>query len=237
MKPAASESAIEFLRRCDTCSVANAVESFGTRLRNEGFMNGSIRRAFPNIAPVAGYAVPVKIHCSSPPMSARAYPDRTNWWNYILTFPQPRIVVIEDADPRPGAGALVGEVHANILRALGCIGVITNGVVRDIQALQRMGFHVFSSGCVVSHAYAHIIEIGHPVTVGGLKVAPGDLLHGDACGVLSVPQDLAEKLPAAVARNSAREHEIISLCRSESFSLDKLCAAVNSKPCPDGLPG
>jgi regulator of RNase E activity RraA len=236
MKPVLPKSALEALRRFDTCSVANGIESFDIRLRNEGFVNPSLRCFFPQWAPTVGYAVPVKIRCSAPPMNTRAYPDRTDWWNYILAFPSPRIVVIEDVDPSPGTGSLIGEIHASILQALGCVAAVTNGSVRDVAALEKTRFQMFAANTSVSHAFAHIVDIGHPVTIHGLKIEPGDLLHGDGCGILSIPNELAEKLPAVIAENAVREHEIISLCRSAEFSTEKLGLAVKGLPWRDGLP-
>ena len=120
-----------------------------------------------------GYAATVKIRGSAPPIADGAYPDRTDWWDHIASQPAPRVVVIQDVATRPGLGALVGEVHMNILQALNCAGVVTNGSVRSIPAAERAGFHLFAGSVSVSHAYVHIIEIGTPVEVGGLKIRPG----------------------------------------------------------------
>ena len=114
----------------------------------------------------------------------------------------------------------------NILRALQCTGVVTNGSVRDIPAAEKAGFHFFAGSVSVSHAYVHIVEIGTPVEIAGLKVKSGDLLHGDLHGVQSIPLDIAPQIPAVAAKLGAREQEIISVCRSPDFSLEKLRAAV-----------
>src|SRR4051812_38589427 len=115
MKPAADPRILNALQSLDTCTVANAIETFEVRLRNEGYADATIRCITPCDKPVAGYAVTARIRCSSPPMAGGAYVDRTDWWNHILTIPAPRIVVIEDIDEKPGAGAFLGEVHACIL--------------------------------------------------------------------------------------------------------------------------
>jgi regulator of RNase E activity RraA len=122
-------------------------------------------------------------------------------------------VVIEDVDPQVGLGALVGEVHANISKALGCVAVVTNGTVRDLPALEAMGFAAFASGTSVSHAYAHLVEVGTPVEIAGLKIESGDLLHADCHGVISVPTKIAGEIPAVAARMLARERELMSLCK------------------------
>lgn len=217
---------LEAIRRLDACTLANAIETFHERLRNEGFVDHNIRCLFPRLPPMAGYAATVKIRGSAPPTAGGAYPDRTDWWDYIASLPTPRVVVVQDAATRPGLGSLVGAVHMNILRALRCVGVVTNGSVRDIPAAENAGFHFFAGSVSVSHAYVHIIEMGEPVTIGGLKIQSGDLLHGDLHGVQSIPLDIAGSVPVVAARIAAKEQSLIALCRSPGFSLEKLRDAV-----------
>ena len=173
-----------------------------------------------------GYAATVKIRGSAPPTVDGPYPDRTDWWDHVASQPAPRIVVIQDVATRPGLGALVGEVHMNILQALNCVGVVTNGSVRSIPAAERAGFHLFSSSVSVSHAYVHIIDIGTPIEIGGLKIHSGDLLHGDLHGVQSIPLGIAAQIPPIAARISAKKRELVALCQSPEFSLEKLRAAI-----------
>jgi regulator of RNase E activity RraA len=219
----------ESLRHLDACTVANAIETFHERLRNEGFVDQSVRCLSPNLPPMLGYAATIKIRGALPPTADGFYPDRTDWWDYILTLPEPRVVVIQDASSRPGLGSLVGAVHMNILRALRCSGLVTNGSVRDIPAAQRAGFPMFAGNLTVSHAYVHIVEIGQRVEVGGLKIQSGDLLHGDLHGVQSIPLDIAARIPPVAARITAEEEEIAALCQSPAFSLAKLRALVANK--------
>lgn len=219
---------LQNLCRYDTCTVANAIETFQERLRNEGFSDRSIHCLFPKMRPVAGYAATVKIRGSSPPTASGRYPDRTDWLEYILSLPAPRIVVVQDTAAKIGLGSLLGAVHINILRALGCVGAVTNGAVRDLPALENLGFQVFAGGVSISHAYIHITEFGTPVEVGGLKVASGDLLHGDRHGVQTVPSDIADKVPGVAAQIAAREKTLIDLCQSPDFSVEKLRAALSA---------
>ena len=93
------------------------------------------------------------------------------------------MVVVEDLDDPPGLGSFWGEVNGNLHRALGCVGVVTNGGVRDLEEVQALRFHFFAQHISVSHAYVHIVEAGTPVRVGGSSVRPGDLLHGDRHGL------------------------------------------------------
>ena len=220
---------LEALRRLDACTLANAIETFSQRLRNEGYMDNSVHCLFPRLEPMIGYAATVKIRGSAPPMGNDPYPERTDWWDYILTLPAPRVVVVQDIATRQGVGSLIGAVNMHVLEALHCVGVVTNGAVRDIPSAESAGFHYFAGSVTVSHAYVHIIELGQPVEIGGLKIKSGDLLHGDVHGVQSIPLDLAEQIPAAAAKITAKEQELIALCRSPEFSLAKLRAAIGKR--------
>jgi regulator of RNase E activity RraA len=217
-----SHDVLEALRDLDGVAVANAIETFEVRLRNEGFADGSIRCLLPELPPAVGYAVTARIRCSSPPPVRHAYHDRTDWWNYVLSVPAPRFVVVQDIDERVGLGAFVGDVHANILRALGCVAYATNGSVRDVQNLRPIRFHVFGTSIALSHAFTHIVDFGEPVELGGLPVASGDLLFGDAHGIQSIPRDIVGRVPAAAAELIAKERAVIRLCQSPEFSIDTL---------------
>jgi regulator of RNase E activity RraA len=221
-----SPEQLEALRRLDACALANSIETFHERLRNEGFMDNSIHCLFPRLAPMLGYAATIKLRGSAPPTASGNYSERTDWWDYVVSLPSPRVIVVEDLASRPGLGSFVGAVHMNILRALHCVGAVTNGSVRDIPAAESAGFHFFAGSVTVSHAYTHIVEIGQPVQVGGLKIKSGDLLHGDLHGVQSIPLDIAGRVPAVAERIIAREQELIALCNSPDFSLEKLRTAV-----------
>jgi len=220
---------LEALRRIDACTLANAIESFDTRLRNAGFVDGSVHCLFPRLPAMVGYAVTVKIRGANPPTGARSYLERSDWWDYLLSVPAPRVVVVEDVDPKPGLGALLGGVHLNILRALGGVGAVTNGAVRDLPAAEELGFPLFAGSLAVSHSYVHLVETGGPVVVGGLTIRSGDLLHGDRHGVQNIPLALAPQLPALAAQLRARDEAVITLCRSGDFTIDKLRAAISGR--------
>jgi len=220
---------LEALCRLDACTLANAIETFHKRLRNEGFIDHTIHCLLPRLRPMLGYAATLKIRGSAPPTTDGAYADRTDWWDQVVALPEPRVVVIEDASAKPGLGSLIGAVHMNVLRALHCVGVVTNGSVRDIPDAEEAGFHFFAASVAVSHAYVHIIEFGKPVTIGGLKIQSGDLLHGDLHGVQSVPLDIAARIPAVASKIAAREQAISELCHSPEFSLEKLRAVISNE--------
>jgi regulator of RNase E activity RraA len=217
---------LEALRRLDACTLANTIESFQQRLRNEGFADGSIRCLFPHLPPVVGYAVTVKIRGSAPPVAGDTYRDRTDWWDYVVSVPAPRVVVVQDMATQPGLASLLGAVHVNILHAFGCVGAVTNGAIRAIPAAEDLDFQLFAGSISVSHAYVHIVEIGTPVEIGGLKIQSGDLLHGDLHGIQTIPGDIAARIPPVAAEIAAKEQALIKLCQSPEFSIEKLRAAV-----------
>ncbi len=171
---------------------------------------------------MVGYAATARLRSGDPPVAGRTYQDRSDWWKSILQVPAPRIIVLEDMDQTPGLGAFVGDVHAAILRALGCVGYVTNGAVRELPGVRAQGLQMFAGNLAVSHAYAHIFDVGSPVKVGGLQVMPGDLLHGDRHGLLNVPPEIAADIPAAAEKLERAEKAVIDFCRSNEFSVDKL---------------
>ena len=203
------------LRRLDSCTVSNAIETFQIRLRNAGFADARVRCIFEDLPPMVGYAATARLRSGEPPI-AGFYHDRTDWWNSILEVPAPRIAVLEDLDESPGVGAFLGDVHAAILRALGCVGYVTNGAVRDLPRVKDIGLHLFAGNVAVSHAYAHIFDFGSKVKVGGVEVRPGDLLHGDRHGVLTVPKEIVSEIPAVAARleqAERRSNRLLQLAR------------------------
>jgi 4-hydroxy-4-methyl-2-oxoglutarate aldolase len=155
-------------------------------------------------------------------VSGRVYHDRSDWWNSILQVPAPRVVVLQDLDDPRGVGAFLGDMHAAILKALGCVGYVTDGAVRELTRVRDMDFQLFAGNVAVSHAYAHIFDLGQPVTIGGLEVCQGDLLHGDRHGILTVPREVASEVPAVAARLRGHEQRIIDFCRSREFSVSRL---------------
>ena len=214
---------LDALRRFDACTLSNAIERFGVRPRNEGFLCGPPCR-FPALPPVTGYAVTGRIRTYMPPVTGKCYFEQIEWWEHVAAAPLPRIVVLQDFDHLPGFGALFGEVHARIFRALGCVAYITNGAVRDLDGVEATGVQVFAGHVAVSHAYAHIVDFGEPIEVGGVEVKPGDILHGDRHGVLSVPAHVVEQLPAVADEILAEERDLFRLTDSPAFSVEALGA-------------
>jgi 4-hydroxy-4-methyl-2-oxoglutarate aldolase len=216
---------LEALTKMSTPTVANAIELFDVRPRDEGFMNSSVKCIFPGLGVMVGRAVTVRISTATRP-NPDAVETTFRYWKSILNVPAPRVVVMEDVDDPPGMGAFWGEVNSNIHRALGCVGTVTNGSIRDLDEVEALGFRCFAGGVAVSHAYNHIVDFGTKVKVGGLTISPGDILHADKHGVLQVPDQVAARIPAAAQALAEREREVIDHSRSDDFSLEELRAKV-----------
>ena len=218
-----SRSDFEKIQTLDTCTVANAIDRLGVRLRNEGSVSGSaLRCMFPKSAPMLGYAATGRMRSTLAPVTGRAYHENISWWRYVASLAEPRVMVVEDADEKPGVGALFGELHAIIGLALHCVGYVTNGSVRDLPAVEPLGFQFFAGSVAVSHMYAHISEFGEPIEIGGLKISPGDLVHGDRHGVHVIPLPIASQIPQMAEQILAEERQLKEFCRSPRFSLDEL---------------
>ena len=213
-----SAATLDALKGIDGPSICNAIEGFNFRPKNQGFMMPEIQTAFRDFPPVAGYAVTGVISANAPEGRTVA---REDWWDLIASVPEPRFIVLHDID-NPPIGAYWGEVQGNIHKALGAVAVATDGTVRDLDEVHELGFQFFAKHISVSHAYVHLVEIDIPVSVGGLTVATGDLMHGDKHGVTSIPFELADKIPDMVQTIADYEKKTIDVCQSPSFSMEKL---------------
>ncbi len=210
---------LDALREIATPTVSNAIELFNLRSRSEGFMSPEIRCLFPDFGVMVGHAVTGRFAARQP---ATKPASRYDFWKAILQVPEPRVIVLEDMDQPAGVGAYFGEVQSTIHKRLGCVGVVTNGHVRDLDEAHALGFHYFAGGVCVSHAYVHLLDFGGPVQVGGVTVRTGELIHADKHGVLLVPPAIVKELPKAAAQVCQREREILDHCRSAEFSLESL---------------
>jgi regulator of RNase E activity RraA len=218
---------LERLRQFDTCTMSNAIERLNIRPRNEGFISGAVTCRFPHLPPVIGYAVTARMRSSMMPIKGRCYYEHPDLWRYLASVAGPRILVIQDADDPPGVGALLGEAYARISRALGCVACVTNGAVRDVPGIEALGFQVFAGSISVSHAYAHVMEFGEPVEIGGLRISTGDLLQGDLHGVHMIPIGAARELPGLAEQVLRDDRELFQLTERKDFSVDMLTATLD----------
>ncbi|MCA1685325.1 MAG: RraA family protein, partial [Planctomycetia bacterium] len=176
-----SAGQLEELRRINTPTISNAIETFNIRQRHLGFLPHRIRCLFPDLGAIVGYAVTSQTRAA---YSAESGPDLTaDYLRYVAAQPGPKIAVGQDLDDPPGLGAQFGEVNATIHKTLGCVGHITDGCPRDLDEVHDMGFQLFGLNPCVSHAYVRLVGFGQPIKLAGVDVAPGDLIHADKHGV------------------------------------------------------
>jgi len=213
---------LEALRRIDSPTVSNAVEHFGVRRRVDGFASYEIRCAFPELGTMLGYA----LTCTAD-STTEERTERGLWslWEALEAAPKPAVLVIKDIGPERQRSCHMGEVMATTARALGAVGCVTDGGLRDVNEVRALGdFHYFCAGFVVSHGNPAICELNVTVAVGGMPIKPGDLLHGDVNGVLVIPHDIADRLPEEVERVRQAERRVLDLVRAPGFSVAKLRA-------------
>jgi regulator of RNase E activity RraA len=214
---------LEALGRISSPTIANAIETFDIRPRGEGYTAAGIHCFSPERGVLLGYACTAMIQSGQPAAPTRLV-SRTKYWEYVQAAPFPKLSVVQDLSAQP-LGAYFGEVNSNIHLALGSMGVITNGTIRDIVEVRNTNFCVFASGLSVSHGYAHLEDFNRSVTVFGMTVHPGDLVHADQHGAVTIPHEIGRHIAKAVKELEAAEQEMIRLCKSSDFSiaaLDKL---------------
>jgi len=217
-------SVLEALSRYDTPTICNAMEIVAPERRLIGYTTKPLVCPFPALPPMIGYARTVTIRSvvqSGLPAAEQAR-RRIAYYEYVGTGLAPRIAVIQDIDGQDiGYGAFWGEVQSNVHKALGCLGVITDGSVRDIDQWAP-GFQALAGSIGPSHAFVHAESFGGEVRVAGMTVRSDDLIHADRHGAISIPIDLAAKLPDACDLCVRREAPILEVARAEDFSLERL---------------
>ena len=213
---APSESDLEFLRSIDTPTVCNLIEITAPQRRGYGYTVRHLHCPFPELPPIVGFAktVTFKAKDAVPLAEAGYMQKRPDYLDYVAAAPQPAIMVMEDLDgEHAGYGAFWGEVQSNVHKALGCLGVVTSGSIRDIPMIAP-GFQMLAGSIVPSHAYVHVVDFGIEVTVHGMATASGDLIHADRHGAVVVPVDKIAAMRSALEGLSAREAKIIAAARA-----------------------
>src|SRR6266498_3681226 len=224
---APSRSHFEFLQSIDTPTVCNLIEIVAPERRGSGYTVKHLHCPFPELPPIVGFAKTVTFKAKDAvPLGEAGYMQRRlDYLDYVAGAPQPTIMVMEDLDgEHVGYGAFWGEVQSNVHKALGCLGVVTNGSVRDIPMIAP-GFQMLAGSISPSHAYVHVEDFGIPVTVQGMAVKSGDLVHADRHGAIVVPLDILDKLPAALEEINAREARIIKAAK-EAGTVEAIKAAI-----------
>ncbi len=151
---------------------------------------------------------------------------RLDYLDYVGAQPAPSVVVIEDLDgEHVGYGAFWGEVQSNLHKALGCLGTITNGSIRDIPMIPP-GFQMLAGSISPSHAYVHVVDFAVPVNVHGMAVVNHDLVHADRHGAVVVPVGVIDAMVPALDKLNKQEARIIQAARAPGASVETIKAAL-----------
>jgi len=220
-----SQNLFETLRKYDTPTIVNSLELLDSKFRTRGFTTEQLVCSNTSLPPIVGYARTATISASNEIDQQIKRERSMEYYQYVSSGTGPWITVIQDIDPNPGFGAFWGEVNSNIHKALGVIGVLTNGSVRDLDALSE-GFQVLAGKIGPAHAYVRIEETGIPVNVFGMEVNHNDLLHADRHGAVVIPAELSDKLPKAIELMINREKIILDACKREDFDYKILRQAI-----------
>lgn len=210
---------IEYLKTVDTPTLVNAIELLRVRPNREGFTPLQLRCLFPEFGRMCGYAVTAQVESISQtePLDMQGFVDL---YKLVEASPKPAVVVLQEIGGYADYAAHCGEVMATFFTRLGAVGLVSDCGVRDLPEVRALGFHYFARGSVASHGNFRIVRSGVPVQVLGMEVRPGEILHGDENGLISVPKDGLELLPAKVEEIRVRERKIMDFVKSPAFTLD-----------------
>ena len=219
------------LKTYDTPTICNALEILDPARRLTGFTVKPLVCPFPALPPMVGYAK-TAAHRSTHVHeldAAKAREQRIAYYEYVASQPAPGIMVMQDLDGADvGFGAFWGEVMSAVHRGLGCLGVVTDGSIRDIDQWAP-GFQALAGSIVPSHAHVHLADFGKEVRVAGMPVRSGDLVHADRHGAVTIPEALAEKVPAACDLLARKEAAILEMARAPGFNVAKLSEALKKQ--------
>ena len=218
-----SAAELEELGEFDTPTICNALEVVVPERRALGFTTESVICPFPDLKPMVGYARTAMIRSTQPSglSGAEQRAARLEYYRYVAGGAGPKVVVIQDVDSRVGFGCFWGEVQTAVHKGLGCLGLITNGGVRDLDAIAP-SFQVLCGKVTPSHAHVHSIAMGGVVDVFGMVVRSNDLVHADRHGAVVIPSEFAREVAKAARLCMRREEPILKAARGPGFSLEVL---------------
>ena len=220
-------ASLETLARWDTPTICNALEIVTPERRGAGYTIRHMICLDPALPPIVGYARTATFRAAapSPHPGEVVRARRADYYEYIGSSPMPTVTVIQDLDPSPGYGAFWGEVNTAVHKALGSLGAVTNGSMRDLDACAP-GFQLLAGMVGPSHAFGHVEEFGIDVEVFGMRVSHDDIIHADRHGAVVIPREALGGLPAAVDLLTRREAVILDVARGEHFDIDRLKQAM-----------
>lgn len=215
----------EQLRKFDTPTIVNALEIAGGGRAITGFTRQTLIAAFPALPPIVGYARTASIRCSSPFDPAVRRQMQTGYYDYLGQGNPPTIAIVQDVDSLPGVGAFWGEVNTHVHRGLGCAGAVTNGSMRDLDAMDPK-FQCLAGSLCPSHAWVQVVEFGKPVDIFGMSVKDNDIVHADRHGAVVIPAAFLEKIPAAIDLMARKEKVILDAARKPGFNAARMREAL-----------
>jgi regulator of RNase E activity RraA len=222
---------LDKLRAIDTPTICNALEIIAPERRLTGFTTKPLVCPFPDLPPMVGYAKTATIRATHAHElnSKDARTQRIAYYEYAASKPAPGISIIQDLDGGDiGFGAYWGEVQSTVHKALGLLGVVTDGCIRDIPQWAE-GFQALAGSVAPSHGHVHLADFGKEVRVAGMLVRSGDLVHADRHGAVVIPEAAAAKIPAACDLLTRKEAAILDVARKPGFTIAKLRDALNKQ--------
>jgi regulator of RNase E activity RraA len=209
---------LEYVKTVDTPTLSNAIELLGVRPRSAGFAPLTIRCLFPELGRMAGYAVTAQVETVT--QTGPGGPQgHIELYRLLEASRKPAVIVLQEIGGFGDFAAHCGEVMATFFTRLGAVGLVSDCAVRDLPEVRALRFHFFARGACASHAYFRIVRTGVPVTVCGLPVQPGELLHGDENGLITVPAVERARLEQAVEEIRRTERRVMDYARSQEFSI------------------
>lgn len=208
---------LSFLRSVDSPTIANAIERFKVRPLTDGFIGGHVRCSFPELGSMVGLALTVTMRNPGDRPASRA--GYWRMWEQLDEMAGPTVLMIADESGAPQRVAYAGEIMSRLARRLGAIGMVTDGALRDLAEVRALGFHYFMRYPVVSHANFEIATVGEPVELDGQRVETGDLVHGDANGIVLIPWQILSELPDAVEKVRIAEAADMAYIDGAEFTL------------------
>jgi len=221
-----SDAQIEALRNIDTPTICNLIEMAAPERRGYGYTVEHLHCIFPEMKPIVGYAKTATMRAKQPSKyTAQEYLQiRNNYFDYLNDGDLPKVSIVQDVDERPGYGAFWGEVFTAVHKALGCVGAVTNGSVRDLDMIAD-DFQLLAGVIAPSHAFVHAVDWGCEVNVHGMVVQDGDLIHADRHGAVVVPTDAVSDIIDQLDLMVRREKVVLDVARGPDFNVEKLKSA------------
>ena len=219
--------ALQQLADFDTALIANTVGYLDATPVHEWYMSGQITSQTPTVGPTVGVAMTIEIDSSTP--GNRSEPEvYYQLLEAISRSAEPVVLVMKAVGTRPDHECVLGDGMAKMLHSVGCVGVVTDGGVRDIEGILSVPFGVYARGRTIHHCALRYVRHNHPVNVGGITIGPGEIIHANVGGVIKIPAGAVARLPAAAGEMRAFEHAAHCIFRRRDLSVDEKRRAVDT---------